>query len=91
MNGARYRLSAVTAGLFMFIIILVARPLIEIVPISSLTGVLFMVVIHTFNWDCLRLFLVIPITESFGIVLVTVLAVLFDLVGHVSPLFPPSP
>lgn len=80
MNGARYRLSAVTAGLFMFVIILVASPLIAIVPISSLTGVLFMVVIHTFNWECLRLFFVIPITESIGIVLVTALSVTFDLV-----------
>lgn len=82
MNGARYRLSAVTAGLFMFVIILIASPLIAIVPISSLTGVLFMVVIHTFNWECLRLFFVIPITESIGIVLVTALSVAFDLVSQ---------
>ena len=50
MNGARGRLSGMTAGVFMMLFIVLLSPVIELVPIGTLTGVLFMVVINTFNW-----------------------------------------
>lgn len=79
MNGARGRLSAMSAGVFMLVIILVASPLIDLIPVSALTGVLFMVVINTFNWDTFKLIFRIPVGDAFSIILVTVLAVVTNL------------
>merc|ERR1719361_50595 len=53
--GARERLSSTVAGVFLLIIILAAYPLINFIPTSSLAGVMFMVVIETFEWPSLRL------------------------------------
>ena len=50
MNGARGRLSGATAGVMMLIFIVALSRTIELVPIGTLTGVLFMVVLNTFNW-----------------------------------------
>eukprot|EP01006_Ploeotia_vitrea_P045195 TRINITY_DN66919_c6_g1_i1.p1 TRINITY_DN66919_c6_g1~~TRINITY_DN66919_c6_g1_i1.p1 ORF type:complete len:653 (+),score=360.36 TRINITY_DN66919_c6_g1_i1:613-2571(+) len=79
MNGARGRLSGMLAGLMMLFIVVVASPVIELVPIGSLTGVLFMVVLHTFNWSTFKLLTKVRKSDAFVIVLVTSLAVLTDL------------
>lgn len=79
MNGARGRLSAVSAGFFMFIIIVAAHKVIDLVPIASLTGVLFMVVIHTFNLDTFKLIYRLSPYDGFAIILVTTLAVVTNL------------
>lgn len=39
------------AGIAIMVIILIAYKVIELIPIATLTGVLFMVVINTFNWN----------------------------------------
>eukprot|EP00492_Amphilonche_elongata_P000556 TRINITY_DN1318_c0_g1_i1.p1 TRINITY_DN1318_c0_g1~~TRINITY_DN1318_c0_g1_i1.p1 ORF type:complete len:411 (+),score=80.03 TRINITY_DN1318_c0_g1_i1:142-1233(+) len=61
--GARERLSSLTAGLFLLVIILAAYPLINLIPTSSLAGVMFMVVIETFEWDSLRLVLMAALPQ----------------------------
>ncbi|CAJ1373017.1 unnamed protein product, partial [Effrenium voratum] len=54
-SGARSRLSSLTAGLFLLVIVLVAYPGIKQIPVSALVGVMFNVCYHTFEWSSLRL------------------------------------
>ena len=51
VNGARGRLSGATAGILMLFFVVALSPVISTVPIGTLTGVLFMVVLSTFNWQ----------------------------------------
>jgi len=50
MNGARHRLSGILASFTIFLFIQVAGSIIDLIPVAALTGVLFMVVISTFEW-----------------------------------------
>jgi len=52
-SGGITRISTTIAGSFLLLIILVAYPLINLVPLASLGGVMFMVVIGTFEWESL--------------------------------------
>ena len=78
-GGGRGRLSGISAALFLLAILLIAAPLVEIIPLAALVGVMFMVVIGTFEWSSLRLFGSIPRMDIFIIILVSVVTVLFDL------------
>ncbi len=77
-SGGRQRLSGISAALFLLIFILYASPLIEVIPIGVLIGVMFMVVIGTFEWGSLRLLGKIPLTDWFIIVAVTLITVFTD-------------
>ena len=78
-SGGRTRLSGLSAALFLLAFILVASPLIEEIPLAALVGVMFMVVIGTFAWRSLTIMRRIPLSDSFVIVLVTVVTVMTDL------------
>ena len=78
-SGGRTRLSGVSAALFLLAFILVASPLIEAIPLAALVGVMFMVVIGTFAWRSLAIMRRIPLSDSFVIVLVTIVTVAADL------------
>lgn len=78
-GGGRGRLSGISAAIFLLLILLVAAPLVEIIPLAALVGVMFMVVIGTFEWSSLRLFGSIPKMDIFIIILVSVVTVLHDL------------
>ena len=78
-SGVRGRLSGITAALALLCFILFASTYIEMVPIASLVGVMFMVVIGTFAWSTFKIWNKIPLTDIIVIVLVTVLTVIFDL------------
>ena len=54
-SGGIGRLSTSFASIMFLIFIVAASDVIELVPIAALTGVLFMVVIYTFDWSCLSL------------------------------------
>ena len=41
MNGARHRVSSTMSGVFMLLFTLVLSPAINLLPIATLTGVLF--------------------------------------------------
>lgn len=76
-SGGRGRLSGISASLFLLAFILVASPLIEQIPIAVLVGVMFMVVIGTFEWCSLRLWRKIPLADSLigiSVMLITVFA-----------------
>jgi MFS superfamily sulfate permease-like transporter len=44
MNGARHRVSSTSSGIFMLLFIVALSPFIDLLPVATLTGVLFMVV-----------------------------------------------
>jgi len=76
-SGARTRLSG--AALFLLVFILFGSSLIEQIPLASLVGVMFMVVIGTFAWQSFTIMRRIPLIDAFVIVLVTVVTVWHDL------------
>jgi SulP family sulfate permease len=78
-SGGRGRLSGISAALFLLSFILVASPLIEQIPIAVLVGVMFMVVIGTFEWGSFQLLRKIPIADSLIGITVAVVTVFFDL------------
>merc|ERR1740121_3505333 len=53
--GARGRLSTFSCSVFLLFILLVAYPAINILPVAALAGVMFNVVVQTFEWGSLRL------------------------------------
>ena len=77
-SGGRQRLSGISAALFLLVFILYASSLIEQIPIAVLVGVMFMVVIGTFEWGSLRLLGKIPLADWFIIVAVTAITVISD-------------
>jgi len=50
-SGGFTRLSSSVAALFMLLIILVAYPLINLIPVASLAGVMFLVTYFTIEWQ----------------------------------------
>lgn len=78
-SGGRGRMSGVTAALVLLGFILFGASLIEMIPLAALVGVMFMVVLGTFEWASLRIFRKIPMTDAFVIVLVSGITVVADL------------
>jgi SulP family sulfate permease len=78
-SGGRTRLSGISAALFLLAFILVGSPLIERIPIAALTGVMFMVVVGTFEWSSFRVMRRVPRADAFVIVLVSLVTVVADL------------
>ena len=78
-SGGRTRISGVTAALFLLAFILFASALIEQIPLAALIGVMFMVVIGTFAWRSLTIMRLIPRSDAFVMVLVTIVTVATDL------------
>ena len=48
-------MSSSCAAFSVLLIVLVAYPLINIIPVASLAGVMFCIVYHTFEWSSLKL------------------------------------
>lgn len=78
-SGGRGRLSGIAAALFLLGFILFAAGIIELIPIAALVGVMFIVVLGTFEWTSLRLFGRVPLADLFVAALVTVVTVFTDL------------
>ncbi|MBD3639089.1 MAG: SulP family inorganic anion transporter [Crocinitomicaceae bacterium] len=78
-SGGRGRMSGIIAAVTLLMFILFGSSLIEQVPISALVGVMFMVVIGTFAWSSFRIINKIPVMDSFVLILVSALTVIFDL------------
>ncbi|MFT5601293.1 MAG: SulP family sulfate permease [Flavobacteriales bacterium] len=78
-SGGKGRLSGVSAAIFLLIFILFLSDYIGLVPIAALVGVMFMVVIGTFEWSTFKVIRKIPLSDALVILAVTVLTVLFDL------------
>ncbi|NLS11518.1 SulP family inorganic anion transporter [Vibrio sp. SM6] len=78
-SGGRGRLSGIVAAVMLLMFILFTSSLIEMIPLAALVGVMFMVVIGTFEWATFKLARRVPKKDFFVIVLVTVVTVLTDL------------
>jgi sulfate permease, SulP family len=78
-SGGRGRTSGVTAALVLLAFVLVASSLIEMVPVAALVGVMFMVVLGTFEWSSLRVLHKVPMSDAIVIVLVSAVTVATDL------------
>ena len=78
-SGGRGRASGITAALALLGFILFASGLIEIIPLAALVGVMFIVVIGTFEWSSFRILKKVPKADAFVIVLVSGVTVATDL------------
>ncbi len=78
-SGGRGRLSGISAALFLLCFILFASDLIEMIPLAALIGVMFIVVIGTFEWSSLRILGKVPKADAFVLVLVSGVTVVTDL------------
>jgi len=78
-SGGRGRLSGITAALSLLVFILVGSPLIEKIPLAALIGVMFIVVIGTFEWSSFRIIGKVPRSDALILVLVSGVTVATDL------------
>ena len=69
-SGGRGRLSGITAAVCLLLFILFLAPLIEQISMAALVGVMFMVVVGTFEWASLRMFRRMPKADMLVMVLV---------------------
>jgi SulP family sulfate permease len=78
-SGGRGRLSGISASIALLAFVIIGSGFIEIIPVGALVGVMFMVVISTFEWTSLGIMKKIPKSDAFIIVLVSVVTVVEDL------------
>ncbi len=78
-SGGRGRLSGITAALSLLMFILFASSLIEQIPVAALIGVMFIVVLGTFEWSSFRILKKIPKSDAFVLILVSAVTVATDL------------
>ncbi|HEX8659043.1 MAG TPA: SulP family inorganic anion transporter, partial [Hymenobacter sp.] len=70
-SRGRGRLSGVVAAAALALFVVVGAPVIERLPLAALVGVMFMVVIGTFEWASLRILRRMPATDVLVMLLVT--------------------
>ena len=78
-SGGRGRLSGISAAIALMLFILFGAFLIEQIPLAALVGVMFMVVIGTFEWSSFRILKKVPKHDAFVLVLVSAVTVFTDL------------
>ncbi|MCC9641761.1 SulP family inorganic anion transporter [Rhodopirellula sp. JC740] len=69
-SGGRGRLSGITAAVCLLLFVLFLAPWIEQIPMAALVGVMFMVVIGTFEWASLKMLRRMPRSDMFVMILV---------------------
>jgi len=77
-SGGRGRLSGIVASVALLLFILFLSEYIEMIPIAVLVGVMFMVVIGTFEWCTVRLFGKVPTLDIITGISVAVITVMTD-------------
>ncbi|MCK5780650.1 MAG: SulP family inorganic anion transporter [Psychrilyobacter sp.] len=78
-SGGKTRISSGFAALSLIIFIMFGSSLIGLIPLAALVGVMFMVVIGTFEWESLNLLNKIPKKDILVIIVVTIITVQVDL------------
>lgn len=73
-SGGRTRLSTLTAGVFLLILVLVLDQWLVQIPMAALVAVMIMVSIGTFSWDSIRNLKEYPVSTNI-VMLVTVIVV----------------
>lgn len=69
-SGGRGRTSGITAAVCLLLFVLFLAPWIEMIPMAALVGVMFMVVIGTFEWATLRMWRRMPAADVLVMILV---------------------
>lgn len=83
-SGGRGRLSGIVAASCLLMFVLFLAPWIEMIPMAALVGVMFMVVINTFEWGSLQSFGKIPLSDQLVMILVAgYTAIMHDLASAV--------
>jgi len=77
--GGRGRLSGITAAVALMGFVLFGAVWIEQIPLAALVGIMFMVVIATFEWSSIRILHKIPKADAFVLILVSAVTVFADL------------
>ena len=77
-SGGRGRLSGISAALFLLSFIMFASALISQIPLAALVGVMFMVVVGTFEWSSFRILGKIPKSDAFILISVSAITVITD-------------
>ncbi len=78
-SGGRGRLSGITAAIFLLLFVLLLWPLIKLIPLAALVGVMFIVVIETFEWATFKFIRKIPLHDALIIITVTAVTVFTNL------------
>jgi len=74
-SGGKGRISGIVAALALALFIYVGGPVIGQIPVAALVGVMFMVVIGTFEWATFQTFGKVPKSDIFVILAVTLITV----------------
>lgn len=83
-SGGRGRISGAFAACMLLAFVLFFSQWIEMIPMAALVGVMFMVVIGTFEWASLKLYRKVPLTDFLVMVIVTgYTAIMHDLASAV--------
>ena len=77
--GGRGRASGIAAAIFLLAFVVWGSSLIELIPLAALVGVMFMVVIGTFEWSSFRIIRQIPKSDALILILVSAITVIYDL------------
>jgi len=78
-SGGRTRLSGLVAASGLLMFIMFGSGFVNVIPLASLVGVMFMVVVGTFKWESLKYGKKIPKEDIVVVVAVTLITVLVDL------------
>ena len=70
-SGGRGRLSGIAAASALLLFILVGLLIIEKIPLAALIGVMFIVVIGTFEWSSFRIMGKVPRSDALILVMVS--------------------
>lgn len=74
-SGGRGRLSTMTAGVFLLLLILVLNQWVVLIPIAALVAVMIIVSVATFDWTSIKRMIIVPKTDT-AVMLTTVIVVL---------------
>lgn len=66
-SGGRTRLAEGFAAFFLLLVLVLAYPLIDNIPISALCGVMFTVVVKTMQWDSFKLMAIAALPDSWRV------------------------
>lgn len=77
-SGGRQKLSGITAGIVILLIIVFGGKLVDLIPMAALVGVMFVVAFNTFKWSSLKMLKHVPKIDRIVMVVVTAVTVVFN-------------
>lgn len=78
-SGGRTRLSGLVAATALLLFIMFGSSIINVIPLAALVGVMFMVVVGTFEWQSLKYRNRVPMQDIVVIIVVSVVTIFADL------------